>query len=217
MAKHAHEMDTELPLRRAGSQEEFAAAAYIVAHLQDAGYVTRLDAVPVGDLVRSTNVRTTPGSPARILVAVLYDNAATAPATGADIGLFLELARAAALRGDQEEIVFAALGAEHSPQSGSHLGSRRLAQLLSDAGDAPRIAVLLSGIAPGAPVFATGTPPDALQDLLTRPGAKPVHGTSAQSVAADAARVLGRVADHHVMIGGDPIEVARILLAYFGS
>ncbi|MDQ3646688.1 MAG: hypothetical protein M3345_07105, partial [Actinomycetota bacterium] len=87
VADHTREFDVDVPSRAAGSQEEFAAAAYITGHLQQAGYVVRLDGVPVADLVRSTNVVALSDVDPKVVVAIPYD---TGPSEGggAEVGLF---------------------------------------------------------------------------------------------------------------------------------
>src|SRR5688572_23168853 len=47
IARHAEQFESDLAERAPGSQEEFAAATYMTAHLQRAGYVVRLESVPV--------------------------------------------------------------------------------------------------------------------------------------------------------------------------
>ncbi|MDQ3661753.1 MAG: hypothetical protein M3454_11975 [Actinomycetota bacterium] len=166
VARHAHQFNEDDPERRAGSQGEQIAAAYLVAHLQTAGYSTFLDAVPVSDLVRSTNVVTTPPSGRRPLVAVTvpYDTPAPSAAIpeaaegeGAEeLGLFLELARALALARPEHRVSFVALGAETAEVAGGRLGSRRLVIYQRERTLDP-LMVVLEDIQVGAgPVRATG-------------------------------------------------------------
>ena len=142
--RHASQLDEEQPERPAGSQEELAASAYLVAHLADAGYVTRLDAVPVKDLVRSTNAVGLPpsGADPSALVTVGYDTAPGAGPAGAAVGFWLELARALRVVDPDHSIGFVGLGAENTPIEGGHLGSRRLVNLLRERGDTPEILVI---------------------------------------------------------------------------
>jgi hypothetical protein len=130
--QHATQFDDELEPRPAGSQREFLAATYILGHLQQTGYVPLLDAVPVGDLVRSTNVVAPPpsGADMTIVVAVSYDSGPGAPSTGEAIGLWLELARAVQVRNPDHTAGFVAMGADRTEDE--QLGSRRLAKFLLD-------------------------------------------------------------------------------------
>jgi hypothetical protein len=139
VARHARQFDDELARRPAGSQQEEAAAVYILGHLQRAGYSVRLEAVPVADTVTSTDVIALPpdGGEPDAVVAVPYDTGEGAAANGDSLGLFLELARALAVAEREHAVELVALGAEHSAVGGSHLGSRRLVRLLVDAGHRP--------------------------------------------------------------------------------
>lgn len=139
--RHAEQFDEDLGPRPAGSQEEFLAATYILGHLQQAGYVPLLDAVPVGNLVRSTNVVAPPpaGKTPVFVVAVAYD-AGPNDSSGDEIGTFLELARALAVREPNHDVEFVALGAERT--SDEHLGARRLAKQLIDDDVDPLIITL---------------------------------------------------------------------------
>ena len=140
IGKHAEEFTQDLPDREAGSQEEFAAATYITAHLQQAGYVVEFDSVPVANTVRSTNVVALPpsGEDPEYLVSVAYD-AAGDPAS---IGAFLELARALRTAVPDHSVEFVALGAESAPVEGGLLGTRRMIKLLEDRELNPEISVL---------------------------------------------------------------------------
>ena len=127
---HAAQFEGDLPERTAGSQQEFAAATYITAHLQQAGYVVEFDSVPVADTVRSTNVVALPPSTEdpELLVTVAYDQGSDDRA----IGVFLELARALNASDPGHSVEFAALGAESAEVEGGSLGSRRMIKLLQD-------------------------------------------------------------------------------------
>lgn len=169
VARHARQFDEDDPNRRAGSQGEQIAAAYLLAHLQSAGYRAFLDAVPVSDLVRSTNVVATPPSGRRPLVAVTvpYDTPAGEADAGfgaggagrggaEELGLFLELARALALARPEQRVSFVALGAEYAEVSGGRLGSRRLVVYQRERSLSP-LMIVLEDIDGGAgPVRATG-------------------------------------------------------------
>lgn len=137
VARHAEQFDVDLPDRRPGSQEELAAASYILGHLQLAGFSPYLDGVPVEDQVRSTNVVALPPSGAEPLyvVTVAYDTGAEGDGRGSFIGLFLELARAVEVAAPEHAVAFVAVGAE----SADRRGTRRLAQYLLDESFEPRI------------------------------------------------------------------------------
>jgi hypothetical protein len=138
---HASQFDDDLPDRPAGSQQEFAAASYITAHLQSAGYLVELDAVPVEDTIRSSNVVALPpnGESPEVVVGVGYDTTDDVRDIGNGIGLFLELARALRVAEPEHPVQFVALGAEHTGINGGQLGSRRLIRLLTDAEIDPEI------------------------------------------------------------------------------
>jgi len=137
---HAEQFRDHLPEREAGSQQEFAAATYITAHLQQAGYVVEFDSVPVANTVRSTNVVALPPSTEdpEYLVAVAYDAAGKPEA----IGAFLELARALRAAVPDHPVEFVALGAESANVGGGNLGTRRLIQVLEDRELDPEVFVL---------------------------------------------------------------------------
>lgn len=153
---HAAQFDDELEPRPAGSQREFLAATYILGHLQQAGYVPLLDAVPVGNLVRSTNVVAPPpgGADMTIVVAVAYDSGPEAPSSGRAIGLWLELARAVQVRDPDHTVGFVAMGADRTEDE--HLGSRRLAKFLMDEDLDP--VVVTVGAVDGADATMTDAP-----------------------------------------------------------
>lgn len=208
--RHADQFETDVPVRRAGSQEEAAAATYLLGHLQAAGYSARLDAVPVEDLVRSTNVLTIPPDDgvAPVLVAVVYDTGPS-PGRGRALGLWLELARAAAVAGGGDPPVrFAALGAEHAQTTGGHLGSRRLAQVLLDRGEEPGLAILLSaGDAPAA----GGSFGARFRRLANDAGVHLKEGPL-PAIDVEAAAILGRVASEELVVSGPPEMIGPLLL-----
>ncbi|MFN2388856.1 MAG: hypothetical protein ABR575_04540 [Actinomycetota bacterium] len=150
---HAEQFDTDVPLRPAGSQEEFAAATYLTGHLQQAGYVVRLDAVPVEDLVRSTNVVALPEGRVETVVVVPYD---TGPdgGGGSSLGLFLELARALEVAAPDHRVQFVALGADLTPVGGGQLGARALVRELEERDLDPGI--LAPTVCERCPVTASG-------------------------------------------------------------
>ena len=129
--------------RYPGSDQEFAAASYVLGHLQLAGYGTFLDAVPVENLVRSTNVVAFPssGDPTH-LVVVDYG---TAPGRDVDpipVGLLLELARALQVADPDHSVGFVALGAAAPSDDEISLGARRLAKFLQERELEPTIVQL---------------------------------------------------------------------------
>lgn len=157
--RHAAQFDRDLESRPAGSQQELSAATYILGHLQRAGYGARLEAVPVENLVSSTDVLAVPpgGAVPATVVAVAYDTAAGTRGFGADIGLFLELARALKVADPEHDVLFAALGAENTALGGGNLGSRRLLGLLDEQGADPLV-LTIEGVGPG-PVCIDGSEP----------------------------------------------------------
>ena len=143
IARHAEQFESELASRPPGSQEEFAAATYLTGHLQQAGYVVRLEDVPVADTVRSSDVIAIPpsGESPEVVVTVSFDRPVGSPDDdGSDIGAFLEVARALRVEAGSHNVQFVALGA----QSDDMLGARRLARLLLDAEVKARVIHLAS-------------------------------------------------------------------------
>lgn len=219
--RHAAQFDEELTPRAAGSQEEEAAAAYILGHLQRAGYVARLEAVPVANTVNSTDVIAMPpsGDAPEAVVAVAYDSGAGVTKDGTSIGLFLELARALAAARPQHSVGFAALGAERTDVGGGHLGSRRLARLLLDESQSPYVITIerLGGPVEGR-FGAFGEDVDPLVDVARRldipvvplPGPDPAAGRD----LSGRAEVFSGAGLEHAAVTGGPREVGRVLLEY---
>ena len=187
---HARQFDEEEPERLAGSQEELAASAYVVAHLTEAGYVSRLDAVPVADLVRSTNVVALPpsGAEPEAIVVVAYDSAPGSAPNGLAIGVWLEVARALRAIEPDHAIQFVALGAEHTTVGGGRLGSRRLARQLTDEGASP-------------PVFVVA-------------GVGASREAAAAAPATGAAEVFTEAGFDTTVVGGSPERAGRVLLEH---
>ena len=156
--RHAAQFDEELPDRPAGSQEEEAAAVYLLGHLQRAGYVVYLDPVPVENTVRGTNVVALPpsGEDPEAVVAIPYGTRAERDPSGASLGMWLELARALHVAEPDHSVEFVALGAEFTSVDDGLLGSRRLAQLLLDEGHDPAVVNLIpeetGAVAAGGPL-----------------------------------------------------------------
>jgi len=201
--RHAEQFDRDLPRRPAGSQQEFAAATYLLGHLQRAGYVVQLDYVPVEDLVRSTNViAEPPGGDPEVVVVIPYDGRDG----GEGLGLFLETARVLRVRTADHRVEFVALGAERTSVSGGLLGSRRLARRLLDDGLGPTI-VELAAVKTGDALEVSG---DAAGDFLGTTGAGDVDGRPSDVVWA-------RAGFPHVIVSGDPAEVGTALLNFLGG
>jgi hypothetical protein len=196
--EHAGQFEEEVPVRDPGSQEELAAASYILGHLQQAGYVPLLDAVPVGDLVESTNVVAMPpggGSPT-FLVAVSY-GASKGTTTAEAIGTFLELARALNVKAPDHRVGFVALGAEESPRLGSALGTLRLLQYLEDEELEPHIITL----APGSRLEVTGPAAEGIEEA-----------SEASSAPRD--DLFARAGLEHSTVAGPPRAVGEALLDF---
>ena len=149
VARH-EQLDDEIPNRPAGSQQEFAAATYLTAHLQKAGYIVELDPVPVSDAVRSTNVVALPPNEddPRFCVVVGYDTG-LAGDPGASVAAFLELARALRVAVPDHPVEFVALGAEQTDASGGALGARRLIKILEDRKQTPAVIEIFAGARSG--------------------------------------------------------------------
>ncbi|MQA99482.1 MAG: hypothetical protein GEU78_04210 [Actinobacteria bacterium] len=198
--RHAEQFDQDLRHRPAGSQQEFAAATYLLGHLQRAGYVVQLDYVPVKDLVRSTNVvAQAPRGEPRVVVVIPYDGRGG----GEGIGVFLETARALRVRAADHAVEFVALGAERATVSGGLLGSRRLARRLLDDGVEATI-VELTGVGTGEPLVVAG---DAAVDFLATTGGGGEEGRGSD-------RVWGRAGFRHALVSGDPAAVGAALLDF---
>jgi len=222
VGRHARQFDQELARREAGSQEEGAAAAYILGHLQRAGFVVRLVGVPVANTVSSIDVVGLPsggGDPAAV-VAVPYDSAPGASnGNGAAIGVFLELARAlnAARPGHDVELV--ALGAENAPVGGGHLGSRRLARLLVDSQQRPVVITIenLGGRLRGR-FGASGSGISRLTSVAAGLGIPvtrlPAPPRQEGAGLAERHRIFTAAGLEHIAVAGGVGEVGRVLLEY---
>lgn len=206
VAKHAEQFDRDIGDRPAGSQEEFAAASYITGHLQQAGYVMRLDAVPVADTVRSTNVIALPPSePPRYVVAIAYDTEPGSEAGfGTGLGMWLELARALKVRQPEHSVSFVAVGAERSDVNQGSLGSRRLTQFLLDEDLDPTIvAVMKIGDSGSFVVF--GDDPGICMDAGCD------HGEARGTTAYE------RAGFEYVAVAGDPNALGAALLEFLAE
>jgi hypothetical protein len=152
--QHAEQFDIDLPDRPAGSQQELAAATYILGHLQLAGYSPVLDAIPVRDQVQTSNVIAVPttGDAPEIVVTVAYDTSGPGD-SGAEIGLFLELARALNAADPGHAVAFAALGAETEDSR----GSAGLAAFFEEQGLEPSVISIATGEGTGGRLHAVGS------------------------------------------------------------
>lgn len=211
VARHAEQFDQELPDRPGGSQEEQAASQYILGHLQQAGYVSvQLEAVPVENLVESTNLVALPpgGEQAETIVAVAYD-ARESTRSGESIGLFLELARALYVADPDHRVEFVALAAEMTEP---HLGSRRLAQQLRDEGRSPEVITLVPGI-------EQPSVRGALADEIVA-AAREVDVGMRSSLPASAAGdvdVFAEAGFDSALVGGPAADIGTALLVYLGG
>lgn len=214
--QHARQFDEEEPDRPAGSQDELAASVYIVAHLTDAGYVSRLDAVPVEDLVRSTNVVALPpsGEEPEGLVVVAYDTGPGSGPGGFSIGVWLEIARALRAIEPEHSVQFVALGAEHATVEGGQLGSRRLARQLQDDGDSPPVFVVQGVAAGDGPVAAAG---EAAADVARAARSVGVDATADGSVAPGPGAVFDAAGFDTTVVRGGADSVGPALLSYLAA
>jgi hypothetical protein len=187
--QRARWFDRNDPVRVAGSQEELVASSYLLARLEQAGYLVNLDPVPVGNLLHSTNVIALPPSGSvGIVVIADYDTSSSFPSDGAALGTFLEVARALRVVHPHHSVEFAALGAQHISINGGQVGARSLIEQLKGQKPKPHIVrigevsggagqVSVAGQAAAAfrsstkrahiAVGAGGSPPD---DVFTRAG-----------------------------------------------
>jgi hypothetical protein len=214
--RHAEQFTDDVPQRRAGSQEELAAATYITGHLQQAGYVVLLDAVPVKDLVRSTNVVARPpsGADPKVVVAVPYGSSPASPDIPSSLGMFLELARALRVQFPEHSVEFVALGAEFTDLSGGRLGSRRLAQQLLDEEHDP-IIVLLDEVSPEASEFsARGRAGAEIMAIADQRGID-VPPSPLKTMPDDA--VWKRAGFDLAAVRGSTSDVGPVLLDYLAS
>ena len=210
--EHAAQFDDTLGERPAGSQKEFAAATYILAHLQRAGYVPLLDPVPVADTVRSTNVVAPPpnGEDPSIVVTVAYDTAAGASETGHDLGLWLELARSLYASDQDHEVEFVALGAEHADIGDGNLGSRRLIAFLRDEELDPTV-IEVTDISPDGDSVATSGPEAG--ELVSVGESLGVTTVGSRTIT-DVGTLLARAGISHIAVTGGVEDVAEVLLEY---
>ena len=219
VARHAEQFDTEVPVRVAGSQEEEIASAYLLGHMQQAGYLVRLDGVPVKDLVRSTNVIAPPpsGEDPTTVVAVAYDTGKDESEGAAALGLWLELARALNVKDPDHTVEFVALGANNADVEGGHLGERRLARFLDDEGLTPSVIQIdsadvseregrvhlsaVSGFGPEIDTILSFAGPAARPSGVAPPGPDPLNDAGLS----------------HTFVGGDAEALGVVLLRFLSE
>ena len=216
---HAAQFDEELSDRAAGTQQEFAAATYITAHLQKAGYAVALRSVPFKDLVRSTNVVGLPpgGGDPRAVVTVAYDTTSSTPHLGRDIGLFLELARAASVADPDHDVEFVALAAELTGLGEGNLGSRALAAELEEIDPAPVVIALME--VSGGGFRAPGPAGDDLNEIalsLDIPPARPLS-EAILPVHLRATTVFVEAGIDHAVAAGGVEEIADVMLEFLAD
>lgn len=210
--RHATQFADELPERPPGGNEEQVAASYILGFLQQAGYPGRLDGVPVADLVRSTNVIGTPprGAAPEYLVAVPYGTPPNDALDAHSIGVFLEVARALAVRESDHAVEFVALGAEFAEQEAGTLGSRAMASLLREESLEPEI-IYLSPKLSSDSFYAEGPLASEFEP------ASSAGTTRLPEVALAAAAAYRNEGFEVTVIDGDPEEVAAALLEFLSQ
>ena len=214
--RHARQFDEEIPRRPAGSQQEFAAATYLTGHLQKAGYLVRLDAVPVANTVRSTNVVARPpgGSRPAIVVTVPYDTTTGTGVQGEDLGLFLEVARAVRVADPDHATQFVALGAEFETARDGHLGARRLIRVLLDEEQRPLLMSL--AVAPTPGFSATGARSEELNAFARRMEIPPSRPFSDRTMPAllEVTEIAAQARLDHVIVSGGVDELGRVLVEW---
>lgn len=141
--QHAQQFDVDLPSRLPGSQQELAAATYILGHLQLAGYSPALDAVPVSNQVQSSNVIALPpgGREPEVVVAIGYDATGRGRHTGGHLGLLLESARALNVSEPGHLVAFAFIAALTKDES----GIAKLARFMASRGYEPELLLVRAG------------------------------------------------------------------------
>jgi hypothetical protein len=210
--RHAREFE-ELAGRAPGSQEEQAASYYILGHLQRAGYVVRLDAVPVRNLVSSTNLMALPpsGDDPQFVVAAPYDEKSDRA-----VAVWLELARALHAVVDDHSVEFVALGAETDRGRAGELGSRRLAKVLLDAEVDPVVVTVSAASTEVGDVAIRGDGPTA--DGLSRTAARLDLEVAAEGPPLTTEQtVFEQAGFEHVQVHGRASEVGRLVLEYLSG
>ncbi len=211
--EHAEQFNTDVPVREAGSQEEQAAASYITGTLQRNGYLVRLEAVPVGDLVSSSNLIGQPpgGELPQVIVTVAYGTDGDGDSDGLALGLFLELARALNVEEPDHQVFFVGLGAEDAEAEGGYLGSRRLAQMMTDE-DWDPLVVQLIDITEGGQLGASGDRADEFIEAMTATTGPFVEfDPGSVTVEVD---VFARAGFESLLVTGDAEKLSEVLLDY---
>lgn len=123
-----------------------------------------LDAVPVRDQVQSSNVVAFPpdGDEPQVVVTVPYDTPEEGAPNGAEIGLFLELARALYAAAPEHAVGFAAVGAEGAEGR----GSAALAGLFEEQGIEPGVISIRPSARAGESLSVTGSCMDPDSQLV---------------------------------------------------
>lgn len=209
--QRARWFDGNDPLRPAGSQQELVAGSYLLARLEEAGYLVNLDPVPVGNLLHSTNVIALPPSGnAAVVVIVDYDTSPSVPSDGAALGTFLEIARALRAADAHHSVEFAALGAEHITVNGGQVGGRSLIELLKT--QSPRPQIVRIGAVRNGPQSASAAGP-AASAMRSAGGRVYVHVATSGSPPDD---VFTRAGFAETVVRGD-ISVGRVVLAFLAA
>ena len=222
VAEHASQFDDEIPQRQPGSDEEFAAASYLLGHLQLAGYSTFLDAVPVEDLIRSTNVVAFPpsGADPETLVVVGYGTAGRDAGNGTQVGLFLELARALQIVEPNHAVGFVALGAAAEGDEVSR-GTQRLADFLAERELEPTIVEFWDVPNDEMSFKAYGQAAGELNQAAMRRDPACRGGTrcdiTQELVELPDTRFLSERGLSQTVITGTPAEIAAVLLEWLSA
>lgn len=209
--QHDRQFAQDAPERPAGSQAEGIAATYLLGHLQQAGYLVRLENVPVEDLVRSSNVTALPpdGGDATLIVGVAYDTPPSRAAGGEAIGTFLEVARAMRVIEPEHSFGFVGLGADNADLDPGRLGSRRLAQLQLDEELEPGIIVIGETHAGGSLTLNGDLAPELRE-------AARVAGVDA-SISTEPVEVFPAAGLPAAEMSGDAMALGRTLLEFLAK
>lgn len=207
IGEHARQFDEEVPDRPAGSQQESVALSYITGHLQQAGYLVRLESVPVANTIRSSDVIALAPSGERpeTVVLVSVDTRPDLGPQGDALGTFLEIARALRVLNPTHPVEFVAAGAN---STGDLLGSRRLISLLREISAHPAV-IEISSDHREREFWASG-PLAARLVQLAGANADESAGTKGDDPFATAG--LG-----HTVVGGEPTVVGRVLLEFLST
>jgi hypothetical protein len=216
VAKHATQFDDELPDRAPGSQEEFAAATYILGTLQQAGYVVRLESVPLDGLEKSTTVFavTAGGEAPEFIVTVPYSSSLDGP-SGEAIGLLLEMARALRVLVPDHNVAFAALGAE-VPGPGGGAGSRSLARFLT-AEELEPVVIRLQSVSGDRPGSFKSFGGDLADELNARLCEGEMACDSTQEAVVFRPDPVAQEGFEHLLVIGSSDGISEVLLPYLAE